>query len=480
MFKGGFRVILYLFWMALLISAIQLARFAIQDPQQRDILTNRQLLQDLQLLQQQIRRFSAFAVLKPQVNSQIEQAIAALAQRYPTQLSRQQLSIEVAKLMTLLTDPAASISPWPRESHLPLILRQMDHRWLALNEQQQAFDSERPFVTHIDGIPMQRWQLAAQQLLADGAERPQRLARMMAQTVLLRQQIGLSASDSVRVTLTNDELTPLSVTMPLATSPTAPTLAMSRWRLLAPNIQLLRNDDLDSFESNRQLRLDLQKALAADTLVLDLRHADGVSSSLLQLLAINHENPSSQPAGYGRYKRQPQLRNDFLAPFGYQALSRFNLFPSVKVRLMQASNSELSDWFARPPLVSSTQAEAISSINQSPQQLLLLIGPQCRHECEWLVHAAANWPRTLLLGSKTLGDFGRTHQFRLPASGLNVQFSASLAYDSYGNLLSGIGTAPDIEINTDGTVDWPSLLKALRHYRNNEISHPHTTPTETR
>ncbi|QSX34385.1 hypothetical protein JYB87_03795 [Shewanella avicenniae] len=465
MFTGGFRVILYLFWIALLVSALQLARFAIEDPTQRDILTNTQLQQDLARLQLELERYSAFTVLRPQLKLTIAQAMSALVQRYPTQLTRQQFSLEVAKLLALLDDPGATIFPWPRESQLPLSLKPMGQRWLALNDQSQPFDREHPFVSHIDGIPIQRWQHTATQLLAVGAERPQRLANLMAQTVLLRQIMGLAAHDTVRLTLTNDEIAPVSVNMPLVEVPQSSSFAMNRWRLLAANVQLLRNDDLDSFAVNKQLRLDLQKALNAEILVLDLRQADGSNSSLLRLLAARYENPSSQPSGFGRYKRQPQLRNDFLSPFGYQPLARFSLFPTVKSQLMQNQHSELSEWFARQPLVNSEQLNEGNNQTTEPQQLILLIGPQCRHECEWLVHTAASWPHTLLLGSKTLGDFGRQLQFRLPASGLNVQFSASLAYDRHGNLLSGIGTKPDIEIQSDGRVDWSQLLSALQHYR---------------
>lgn len=471
--NNGFKVILYLFWMALLVSALQLARFLLQDPNELTTLTHQQLVRDLQRLEQQLLSYSAFATFNPNLATELQQQRQVIEQRYPKQISRFQLSAEVAKLVARLNDPGASVANWRSGARLPTALQAMGKHWLALNQQQQPLDAEHPFITHIDGLPISRWRSAAKQFLPANAA-PEQLTQLISHTYLLRQQIGLPDRANVRLTLSDLQHDAVSIDLPLLAAKRKLQQPISRWRLLSPQVQLIRSDDLDLFERNRQLRNDLQHALAANTLVVDLRHADGMSNALLALLASNHETPSSQPSGYGRYKRHPQLRNDALAAYGYWPLSQFALFPTVRARLLNATNNELSDFYGRPPLVNSQHARQTTE-----QQLLLLLGPGCRHECEWLAHAAKRWPNTLLLGSNTSGDYGRRHHFRLPASNLAVQVSSSLAYDRYGNLLSGIGTEVDIAVDTQREVDWPLLLKTLRDYRRNCDSNDQKTPSQT-
>ncbi len=457
--NSSFKVILYLFWMALLVSALQLARFLLQDPSELTTLTHAQLVRDLQQLEQELLNYSAFATLNPEFKQQLATQRAIVEQRYPKQLSRFQLSAEIAQMVALLNDPGSSVGNWRTAARLPATLQPMDQHWLALDSNQQPLDAELPFITHIDGVPLSRWESAARVFLPHNAS-PQQLAQLLSHTYLLRQQIGLPDAANVRLTLSDLQHHQRSILKPLTPARVAQQLPMSRWRLLSPEVQLLQTNDLDLFENNRQLRLDLQKAQQAATLVIDLRHASGLSSALLLQLAKSHATPSSQPSGFGRYKRHPKMRNDVLSAYGYQALSQYALFPALKVSLLQAAQPELSDFFARPPLLSPKQTPEVSQ-----QQLLLLIGPDCRLECEWLAHAAADWPNTLLLGSNTSGDYGRRYSFRLPASNLNVTISASLAYDRYGHLLSGKGTQVDIDVDDTQRVDWTVLLQALRQYQ---------------
>jgi C-terminal processing protease CtpA/Prc len=79
-----------------------------------------------------------------------------------------------------------------------------------------------------------------------------------------------------------------------------------------------------------------------------------------------------------------------------------------------------------------------------------------------LAYYAKGWRKTLLIGDSTSGDLARKHDFRLPASEITVSISASLVYDQYGNLLSGKGTTPDLQLPLPQTLPWSKLLQALR------------------
>lgn len=455
--RSGFREIFYLFLLALLISSLQLLRFVLQRPLAQGVLTHEQLVLDLKTLQQQVADYSAFIVLHPENLKRLQQRVGQVTVRYPQNIDLNRFNTEVRKLLSLINDPGASVSALPMASGiLPIKLQQMQQRWLALDNNNQPIDSKRPFLTHIDGVPIQRWETAAKRMLA--AKLP--ITTQLQQLDVLRRELGLQVKPTVTLTLTSDDSNITHLQLPVsdkATSKRSP--AISQWQWLGDNTELFRFGDLERLENDRQLQRDFQKALQAGTLILDLRQTTGFSPILLQQLAQGRQYPATQPIGYGRYRRASQLRSDFLAPLGLVPLQYFQLFPAISVTLAKQQQPELSQWFAKPPVVSPA-----SVVPATSQQLVLLIGPGCRYECEWLAYYAKDWRKTLLIGDATLGDMGRKHEFRLPSSDISVSITASLAYDQYGNQLSGKGITPDLQLPLPPNVKWPQLLKALRQY----------------
>ncbi|MFQ6370736.1 S41 family peptidase [Shewanella sp. YIC-542] len=455
--RAGFRVIFYLFLLALLISSLQLLRLALQKPLPQDVISHAQLAQDLQHLQRQLRRYSAFGAIYPERLGRIEQHIQQLQARYPQHITLNRFNTEVRKLISLLQDPGGSVSAPPFTTRqLPLTLQKMQQQWLALDGH-HPLDSQRPFISHIDGLPMGQWLAAAQRMLWPG----QPLSRQLQQLQTLRQELGLPLKDQVIITLEGPRMAPRNITLPLADNAVANALsppAMSQWQWLDSHTQLLRLTQLDRLEIDPQLRRDVKKALGANTLILDLRQAKGSSQLLLQWLAPGRQHPATQPMGYARYHRSARLRNDFLSPLGFMPVRQFRLFPPITAALAAQPHPLLSPWFARPSPV-------LPPAPAAPQQrLVLLIGHDCREECEWLAHSAKQWRHTLLMGEATAGDMGRKYNVRLPASGIQLRFSASLAYDKYGNLLSGKGTSPDLPLALPPQAPWDSLLDALQQH----------------
>ena len=453
--RSGFREIFYLFLLMLLISSLQLLRFVLQRPLPQGVLTHEQMVLDLQLLQQQLSDYSAFVVLRPDRLKLLQQRVSQITARYPQNISLNRFNTEVRKLVSLIDDPGASVSALPLASALlPITVQQMQQQWLALDDSGQPLDLSRPFLSHIDGLPIALWLQAASTM----ATPKQPLAPLLQQLQVLRQELGLRDKDTVTLTLTGHNVDTVNIELPIRYKLTTKrNPAISQWQWLDTETELFRFGDLDRLENDRQLQRDFQKALQAKTLILDMRQTSGFSPVLLQLLAKGRQYPASQPMGYARYRRASQLRSDFLNPLGYVPLSHFQLFPPINAVLSHQPQPELSQWYARPPMVTPKDVVPLAT-----QQLLLLIGPGCRNECEWLAYYAKGWRKTLLIGDSTSGDLARKHDFRLPASEITVSISASLVYDQYGNLLSGKGTTPDLQLPLPQTLPWSKLLQALR------------------
>lgn len=455
--RSGFREIVYLFLLVLLISSLQLLRFVLQKPLPQGVLTHAQMVLDLQVLQQQLNDYSAFVMLEPDRLKLLSQRIKQVSARYPQSIPLNRFNTEVRKLVCLLDDPGASISAWPMATALlPLSLQQMQQQWLALDNDGKPLDLSRPFLSHIDGLPIRLWLQAASSM----AMPRQPLAPLLQQLQVLRQELGLRDKTTVTLTLTGDNIDAVNVELPVRNNLTGKRPpAISQWQWLDTETELFRFGDLNRLESDRQLQRDFQKALQAKTLILDMRQSSGFSPMLLQLLAKGRQYPATQPMGYARYRRSSQLRSDFLNPLGFVPLNHFQLFPPISAILNSQQQLELSQWYARPPMIAPKDVAPATT-----QQLVLLVGAGCRNECEWLAYYAKGWRKTLLIGEHTSGDMGRKHEFRLPASEMTVSISASLMYDQYGNLLSGQGTAPDLQLALPQTLPWPKLLQALRQH----------------
>jgi C-terminal processing protease CtpA/Prc len=77
-----------------------------------------------------------------------------------------------------------------------------------------------------------------------------------------------------------------------------------------------------------------------------------------------------------------------------------------------------------------------------------------------------------LIGEKTSGDFARQYRFTLPNSDLSVSLSSSLTYDAQGQLLSGVGTEPDIWLPQHSDLQWQGLVSLV------SLTKPKTQLTE--
>ncbi|GHA95390.1 S41 family peptidase [Shewanella indica] len=456
--KPGFREIVSCFILLLLISCLQLGRFLLPEPAKKELLSQKQMQADLTVLLKQLQQHSAFMVLDPDIESRLEKRLQRLKQEYRDSIAIIRFTAEVNKLLGELKDPGVRVKQAALPSGvLPLRLKPMEDKWLALNDRDEPLQSDTPFISHIDGLPISHWQKIANHFLPPEQRNnvPMQIPWLQ-QLDLLRREMGLRVKDEVLLTLYGADLQPqnIEIKVPLQFL-SAPLSILASWQQLAPDTALFTLTDLNAIETDPQLQQDLLRAMSNHTLVLDLRHANGFSDSLLQFLGNYQDGLSSQPLGYSRYRRSPQLRRDFLQPLHFEPLTQFAPFPPVQAALDNQPQPNLSHWYARP----------IPKLTAAPVpesgRLVLLIGPDCRQECEWIAYAAKRWRRALLVGEPTRGDLGRLHHFTLPASGLKLSISASLGYDGYGQLLSGVGTEPDLLLPTDAPLQWQGLLSLI-------------------
>ncbi|ABM01097.1 S41 family peptidase [Shewanella amazonensis] len=444
-----FDAVLAVLVIIITVSAMRLSLFLWPQEPRADTLTAREMRQDLYILQREIAAHSAFLSLEPDIKQQrIDSYIRAMSNRYPDQIPSHLFAAEVLKILNLLDDPGvATEADAEFGQRLPVQLRPMEDSWLALNESLTPFDENYPFISHLDDIPMARWQEAAQAFLpASSKYSLTEQATWLERTSLLRGELGLVQKSEVTLTLTNPEGQQRRTSLTLLPPAPDPSVIATPFAIqpMADRGFWVTIGDLNELEQNRAMMQELKRAMAAKLLVLDLRRTQGQSPALLTVLGAYADEDSTM-LGYARYRTSVDKRNDYLGSRAYHAVSEG---PQL---VEDEAHSRFGQWYAR----SQPKAEKVSG------RLALIAGPGCRQECEWIVHSAKGWQRAIIIGEDTMGDLGKLHVFQLPNLKQRFYFSSSLAYALDGSLISGAGTSPDIWVPGQESFDAEGILALI-------------------
>ncbi|MCL1090658.1 S41 family peptidase [Shewanella profunda] len=498
----SYRTIVSLLTVVIIASLIKLAFFALPEEERAPELSAQEIRQDLYILLAQIEQHSAFYALEADdITQQLAETAALIAEQYQDIVSNDRFAAEVTKLLYRMKDPGAQVVNFEDNSgDLPLILRPVNVQWLALDTKNNPINPDFPFITHIDGLPISKWISASQAYLPESAKDSQEMQLPWLKKLnLLREDLGLSIKPYVLVTLMNDDLQTQQVTIALApkrNSKPEPIVDRDDERLafsfdefltqlakFEPEISSkpiyklesvntttarLKIDDLYAFELDKSLQQELIKGMEQTLLIVDLREASGFSPQLLTMLSryqdiesdntpLSTRQAPSNIMGFAHYRRSTAFRNDYLQPLNFRPLESLG-FSSPKLKILtrnlpKIDEDKFSPWFVR------TKPDVEAEGNN---RLVLLLGPRCRQECEWIAYRTKTWSRVNLIGERTSGDFARQYHFTLPNSGLNVRFSTSLTYDPKGQLLSGKGTEPDISLPQNNDIEWQGLVSLVK------------------
>ncbi|QSX30640.1 hypothetical protein JYB88_02970 [Shewanella cyperi] len=505
----SFRGVTACLCLLITLSTLALLQLSWPEPAKPQQLTAAEIAEDLYLLQQKLSRHSAFLALNGKsAEAKLGRASQALLKKVDGQLSNRRFAAELLRLLAPLEDPGLQLAAESLDCRqLPLQLRPMEHQWLALNETGAPLDADFPFITHIDGLPLERWIGAAQSYLPSGSKNsPGLLQPWLGRLGILRRDLGLPDTDSVLLGLSDGEFASRFLSLDLAAEspsqnmdefpqatawlaaypefkpllqPLLSSLTLGRvnhepaheprpmpsLQRLDPGSMSLTVDNLDALDTQASKAL-LSQALASPRLIVDLRHAHGHSPQLLSMLA-GYAGESGSLLGFAHYRRG-DTRSDF---FGSGA---FRILPGAVEPGLPESGEAFGPWYSRS-LEGQSSRSRPDFASAPDTRLAIIAGPNCRQECEWIVHSAKHWARAVILGEATSGDLGKLYSLTLPNSRIRVSFSQSLAFAADGQLLSAVGTQPDINISSVDEPDWQGLLQLIDSEQLAQTSSSHGT-----
>ncbi|WP_229381082.1 S41 family peptidase [Shewanella psychropiezotolerans] len=481
--RFGFPQIVNVFGLCLLISTLQLARLTLDSVDYKTRLTQSEMHQDLDVLINEVKLHSAFAALDEQRFTKIEADIEPLIYRVTNSLETQYFYAEIVKLLATLEDPGVIVtSPSEPLSILPVILKPLADSWLALDENATPIDPDHPFITHIDGLPLSRWEQVSQKFISNPLnESISERVHWLSQLDILRHDMGLPLKAQVTLSLSNNQDSNIQLILPVAKHQLHPPRELIAGMVNSLNDDGMKNqplyvsiDLLSSYGSDSDLVTSLEKGSQQALTIIDLRSAVGDSDKLLHFIARHYPNPKSvynqtqvpqHLIALGQYRRSLEFKSDFLRPLGFIPFDEFNFFEQLEFsQTSQTIDLNKADkfglWYGRrSPLAKNLNRD--ESGTPISNRLGLIIGPECRRECEWIAYFAKSLSRVTLIGEKTSGDLGRRYGFTLPNSGIKIEFTASLTYNMQGKLLSSVGTQPDIPLPITEVINWQGLLSLI-------------------
>lgn len=483
--KFGHQTIINGFGLIMLFSCIQLTVIALKSEPPKALLSQSEIQADLSVLEQQLASHSSLAAIEPLHFEQVKKRAQQVANSPTLSIHRGEFAIQLLKVLAPLDDISSKVSDSRAKQYLPITLRQMDDDWLALDSNDEPLDNDFPFITHIDGLPLQRWVAASQQFLPPSiqsvATEQIKILRMLS---ILRKEIGVSSSENVRLTLSDHQghvrqlSLAVALDIPVALQPSKTTANFNN----TPE-GFFSFNDLSKFTLASPLERSLKRAIFSPVTILDLRNAYGNGEQLLAWLASYYSPRVVAPLSgvylsnsyaIARYRRAANLRGDYLTPMKfvpYDSLSRQTQYEIAQTeqQIQTQFDDSFSQWHVRKW---QQQALPLHLLPQpKPGRLVLLIGPNCRQQCQWVAHFAKQWPSTILIGEPTRGDFDKHHHFKLPSSGITVSITSSIIFDMIGQRLSGIPTKPDIELPIDEILYWQGVLALVKQH-NQTSSNP--------
>ncbi|ABZ78079.1 hypothetical protein Shal_3536 [Shewanella halifaxensis HAW-EB4] len=464
-YKGTISI----FALLICVSSAQLIYLSLPSSSSITTLNHRQYRQDIDAFIDAIKQHSAFAAMEPERVTAITEASHALLQSATNSNDAARLELQLLQLLSQLNDPGASaqrpingVYDTNRQLQLPIEIRFDGQYWHAFYQDGAMLEPDFPYLTHIDGLPMIRWVEASQGYLADSIKlSTQAQSTWIRQIARLRLDIGLSDRDETLITLSNGEanlqyplkltrnqrhaakVTPLEANALEANSLEANSLEASKPQGV---VRLSTNIDLTTItELSKQLaQLSTEHG---SPLIIDIR-AIKQPQPLLMAWLFSQFSQQNKPQSIGllQYKRFATSRADQL-PRHYIPMSKLSFFEQAALNnqgfdTRKGPTSAFSDY-----LVRRYNPRVDDKSQQQTHRLSLLVDSSCELECEWIALASLQWPSVELIGETTRGSLSPRYHVTLPNSGIEVQFSKAVVYAPSGQLISGIGLGPAIQLN---------------------------------
>lgn len=362
----------------------------------------------------------------------------------------------------------------------------------------QLWKDEFPYITALDGVPVERWIKQAERYVSQTNPLTQHSMAALQLCYLghFRKELGLPDSELIRVALQAEDGAETVIAMPFPEVPSSPfsLLAYSRyrqtekdnpipdWRILEGNIGYLNLPSAGG--RTMQAIVDAVPAIhSVDGLIIDLRSNVGGSPEFALLLAQVLTTPD-HPRTVGVFSWSPFRSSDNypgytfdepgLSPDGQtllrEAWKRLDNAPWRPAAHLKATPRAflLTTWKLEPgiaPYNNPELAPLFESLEVRPfdKQVVVLIDRYTFSAGEVGAAMLQALPNVVLMGEQTRGGVGAANTTERERDPLTIPhafephfITHAVFVDSHGNPIEGRGVVPDINHSIDlATISGP-------------------------
>jgi hypothetical protein len=345
---------------------------------------------------------------------------------------------------------------------LPFLVQEVAGGHVAFRPDRSALvDPERPFVTAIDGVPLERWLSAAKARATQGSPTMQArdAERLLRDLGDLRTDLKVAAKKEVVVTLRGKAGTRDVVLEATQRKPAYGSWPRTETRLLDGNVGYLRIaqmvDDvafLDGLDASMQTFRDTKG------LVIDVRGNGGGTRDALRRFAP-YLLPANGAPVVGNVaaillEKGKGAGPDALADRGLYQADWSGWTEAQRAAIAQFLRGFKPSWKLPAGRFSPWHFLVLDTKDNQKaftydKKVVVLIDRGCFSATDVFAAALGALPNVTLVGEATSGGSGRARGHRLGKSGLRLQLSTMASFRPDGVLFEGNGVVPDVAVSAE-------------------------------
>ena len=404
------------------------------------------------------KRFAYFEANEVDLKS----ACAQLMQKYPNGTTPSVLLDELDLIMASYIDGHARVRhPSRRQPKvgLPFLIEPSGDRFVAFFENRQSFVDERfPYVTKIDGVPVEKLVEPLEAWVAKGSPQYQLRHKLRGVRDLgkARELSKIKPADLVRVELANEQGDVLEMKLQVRDRTPIygiwPRTESAGVGKIENNLGYLRIARMDG-DAKNCIGEWMPKFAGTEGLIVDVRDNGGGTREALIELARHLMKPDDAPriANVCKYRLFKRHKEDHLeSRFAYRADSSH--FDDVAKNAIQEfaktfqpqwepAREKFSEWHY---LVVSNGGDRPAKFYDKP--VVILMNEKCFSATDIFLGAFKGWSNVTLVGQPSGGGSACTEGFSLPHSECRVSCASMASFQPNGKLYDGNGVEPDVVV----------------------------------
>ena len=390
-----------------------------------------------------------------------DSAIAALRNRIATDVSSDELGIELQKIIALGIDGHAGVSGYrlPQGGCLPFLIEAEGERFVAVNPERTAFLADGfPYLTRIDGKDVAAWCKAAAVLVPKGSPPyvRRRCLRLLLEIDYWRGVMGVPQRETFEVELAGaDGAARTTLTLPVANTLTAYGVWPSGGsRLLEGNVGYLRLANMVAATSVPEIQRWLPKFRDTAGLIVDVRDNNGGDRDPLLLLYSYLAAPGDPPRVFtaAAYRLYTAYRENHLAEHHrmYRA-DASEWSPQERRAVAEFAERFKPQWELPKDQFSPWHYMALTrhdgaEVYHYDNPVIVLLNGKSFSATDIFLAGLKGMKNVLLLGSPSSGGSAFGQEIVLGGTNLRLRIGSMASFQADGKLFDGNGVLPDVRV----------------------------------